>query len=154
MSKPLEVPDVATKHQPKWNLEILKEFPDLTNWLKEISRFGKFEDFIFISDYKQGQIRLKIFTKEHYYSLRAQLPDSGESITKDSDNMLQPRSGDNGYLGCASSVRKSRAGEDWLRGNDLADGSYSERTWQRIKNNIIAYELVKVVRNSSDIDER
>jgi len=52
------------------------------------------------------------------------------------------RSNDDGYLGCQVSARKARAGEDWLRGNDLADGPFTEATWLRILKTIINYELV------------
>ena len=57
-----------------------------------------------------------------------------------------PRDGDDGYLGCIAGCRKPRAGEDWTRGNDLADGPLSEQTWHRILGDIISYELVKVHR--------
>lgn len=52
---------------------------------------------------------------------------------------------DSGYLGCTASARKARAGEGWIRGNDLADGKLTRGTWERIKSDIVAYELVKVV---------
>lgn len=48
------------------------------------------------------------------------------------------------YLGCVASSRKPRAGEDWTRGRDLADGSLSEETWRKILADIVSYELVKV----------
>lgn len=48
---------------------------------------------------------------------------------------------DKGYLGCTVSVRKSRPGEDWQRGNDLPDGPFNNETLEQIKNGIIAYEL-------------
>jgi len=56
--------------------------------------------------------------------------------------------GDNNknYLGCTASSRKSRAGEDWTRGNDLPDGDLSERTWQRILAGIVRYELQTIHR--------
>jgi hypothetical protein len=52
------------------------------------------------------------------------------------------RSSDDGYLGCQVTARKMRAGEDWDRGNDLADGSFDKETWNRILSTIINYELV------------
>jgi len=45
------------------------------------------------------------------------------------------------YLGCQVNNRKSRAGEDWIRGSDLPDGYFSKETWNRIKNFIIRYEM-------------
>lgn len=47
------------------------------------------------------------------------------------------------YLGCTSSNRKQRAGENWNRGSDLADGAFSEETWRKILHDIVGYELVK-----------
>lgn len=52
------------------------------------------------------------------------------------------RLNDDGYLGCGVSSRKMRAGETWIRGNDLADGPFNEKTWQTILSTIISYELV------------
>lgn len=46
-----------------------------------------------------------------------------------------------GYLGCGVSNRKWRAGEDWHRGRDLPDGSFTETTWRNILLDIVSYEL-------------
>jgi len=54
--------------------------------------------------------------------------------------------GKDNYLGCAAGTRKPRAGEDWTRGNDLSDGAFTYKTWRKIKNDIIAHELVKVAK--------
>ena len=51
-------------------------------------------------------------------------------------------SGWRSYLGCTASTRKPRAGEDWDRGNDLPDGPFNRRTWIKILNGIVKYELV------------
>ena len=48
---------------------------------------------------------------------------------------------DGGYLGCGATSRKSRTGEDWLRGNDLPDGKLTKDTWNKILHGIICYEL-------------
>lgn len=135
--------EMAYKSNPKYNLGVLKEFPDLTNWLKQISRYNKIDDFIYISDYKKGQIRLTIFTKDNQYYISAHLPKPNLNAS-DNNNY--------GYLGCITQTRKPRASEDWNRGRDLPDGKYCIETWQEIKDDILAYELVKVVRNSADIE--
>ena len=49
-----------------------------------------------------------------------------------------------GYLGCTTTSRKLRAGEDWHRGNDLSDGPLCEETWHSILADIVGYEMVKV----------
>ena len=110
---------------------IKAECPNIYEWLKEISRYSKVEDFI-LPDYKNG-IRVYFYTKENSYSIIIRTP-----MTKDKK--------DNGYLGCTVLTRKPRAGEDWNRGNDLADGIFSEETFDKIKSDIIAYELVKIVK--------
>ena len=51
---------------------------------------------------------------------------------------------DSSYLGCTMSERMPRAGEDWTRGSDLPDGDCSRETWEKIKNAIIAVELVEL----------
>ena len=139
MLKPLEVPDVAKKHQPKWSLEVLKEFPLLHKWLEELSWYKKLEDYIYISNYKKGEIQLKIFTKNYYYTIVAKLPKKEKPY---------------GYLGTYGNCRKPRAGEEWTRGNDLSDGEYSRDTWEAFKNNLIFFELVRVVRNSPNKGEK
>ena len=146
MTQALEVPDVAKKHQPKYTLEVLNDFPELKNWLKQISRFGKFKDFIFISDYKEKEsVRFQIFTREYQYFIKAKLP---------IPNIKENQNNNYGYLGCISQCRKPRAGEDWTRGRDLADGKYCEETWNEIVNDILALEMVKVIRNSEYINNK
>jgi len=117
MNKPLKV--------------LQEEFPELALWLKAICRCSKLEDFI-IADYKEKILRLKFYTKENSYFLTVNLPKYSEN--------------GKGYMMASFLSRKPRAGEDWNRGNDLADGPYSEKTWNRIVNKILSYELVKVVK--------
>lgn len=60
------------------------------------------------------------------------------------------------YLGCICNCRKTRAGEENVRGNDLPDGKFTDDTWNRILSSILAYELVDVHKTESkalpDID--
>lgn len=115
-------------YTPLWVLR--DNFPELAQWLKPLCRFNEgFEDFI-VADYKENKLRLKFYTKENQYSIVARYP------SKD----------DLGYLGCMATTRKPRAGEDWNRGRDLADGIYHEETWKEIMSDIISYELVKVAK--------
>lgn len=110
---------------------------DIKNWLKEVCRWDNIDDFVRVSidegqndkeDYV-AKVRCRIYTRDHVYGLIA-----------------IDRQKNEGYLGCVVSTRKPRAGEDWTRGNDLPDGPYTYGTWQKIKNAIIAYELVKIVK--------
>ena len=50
------------------------------------------------------------------------------------------------YLSCMAKSRKPRAGEDWHRGSDLADGQFTYETWFRILAEIVSYELVPVAK--------
>ena len=119
-------------------LEVLrKEFPDLVQWLEPLCRYNKLEDFIQV-DYKKiprhttgNDLFLTMYTKDNQYNIHA-YPKHNEE--------------ESGYLGCTVTTRKPRAGEDWTRGNDLADGGYTKEIWDRILNNIISYELVKVAK--------
>ena len=134
-------PLAPRKHKPnsKYDIRVLKEFTELYDWLKELSLYRKIEDSIYIHDYKKGEIRLRIFTKDHYYTIVAKIPTEERP---------------SGYLGTYGQVRKARAGEDWTRGSDLPDGSYSRETWDNFKNALISYELVKVVRHSPDTQDK
>lgn len=51
---------------------------------------------------------------------------------------------DGSYLGCTNSVRAPNPGEDWTKGNDLADGPFSKETLEQIKSDIISCELLKI----------
>lgn len=72
-------------------------------------------------------MRVQIYTSNHLYRITAVEHQDGRT-----------------YLGCTSSVRKPRAGEDWTRGNDLPDGEFTRETWESIKNGIISNELVRL----------
>lgn len=115
----------------------MSKIDQLKQWVKdEICRYGRFEKFVKVIDEpgvpaKRGdsehRFTFRIYTETHSYGITA--------IDRDKDE---------GYLGCTVSTRKPRAGEDWTRGNDLADGPFTKETWQEIKNDIIAYELIKL----------
>lgn len=133
-------------------LEVLQEkFPELASWLKPMCRYNRNIEDVFIIDYKNKILGLTFYTKDNYYSISARLPNKFSEciILKDKDNNIIGESSipiNDGYLGCMVNTRKPRAGESWNRGRDLSDGSYSEDTWKKILNDIIAYELVKVVK--------
>lgn len=121
-------------------------------WLKEIIPWGKIEDYIQFEGahpldwelkdveklnvnkrraYEYGRIGVRMFTKDNVYQIGARET----------------------YLGCIASKRKPRAGEEWTRGNDLPDGKFDRKTWESIKNRIIAYELVKVAKPQEPMAE-
>jgi len=126
-------------------LEALQtDFSDLMQWLKPLCRFDGLDDFI-VADYKENKLNLELFTKDHRYCIVAHLPRRSEFSESNGDKGGH----DDGYLGCIVTTRKPRAGEDWNRGNDLADGSYSKETFDRIICDIVAFELVRVVKSKS-----
>lgn len=107
----------------------------LDQWLKELIFPGDVKNFIQEdsgegSD-KEVKRRLSFYTEEHQYFIVAIERFDGD---------------DKSYLGCQVSTRKSRAGEDWARGNDLPDGKFTKKTWDMIINSIVSYELVKLSR--------
>jgi len=71
-----------------------------------------------------------LYTRTHSYSIKARI-----------------QTGQPSYLGCIASARKPLAGEAHTRGNDLADGYFTQDTWNRIVADILSYELVKVVKS-------
>ena len=115
------------------NIEVIKL---LENWFNEIT-FGdrkNINSYIKVtSEGEEGPERsdFKFYTNNYIYSITA--------IER------PPNSKRRSYLGCIVNCRKSRAGEDWVRGNDLPDGLLNRATWNRIKNAIIRNELVKLV---------
>ena len=101
-------------------------------WLKEICPGDMVIDYtVDKSNYENGIFLVNVFTHTYRYQISAH---------KD-------------YLGCTASTRMARAGEDWNRGNDLPDGKFCRETWGRIKDAIIRYELVKVVKHARTEDQ-
>ena len=105
----------------------------LDQWLKELVYPGKVDDFIQEifgqGDDKKLERHLCFYTEEHVYYINAIERFLGEKKS---------------YLGCQVNARKSRAGEDWVRGNDLPDGEFNKKTWDRIIYAIVCYEVVKL----------
>lgn len=111
----------------------------LMEWFKEITRYPhdthKFVQVLEREvienpsnpDESFERIIVNIYTDTHCYNIIA-----------------IDRFNSDGYLGCQVSTRKSRAGEDWFRGNDLPDGPFTRNTWEKIKDAIIGYELVEL----------
>lgn len=106
----------------------------LKQWIKdEICRFGHFDDVVKTigesGSPDEHTFIFRLYTDNYQYHIRA----------------IDRRS-EGGYLGCTSKCRKIRAGEDWTRGRDLADGKFTRETWEKIKGDIISYELVALTK--------
>ena len=97
---------------------------DLLAWVN----VGKFTTHLDVVKQTDDSIRFYIYTDNYSYQISAHmLPDTGRS-----------------YLGCITSARKTRAGETWHRGNDLADGSLTLDTWLKILSDTLSNESVEV----------
>lgn len=124
---------------------------DFANWLGELERFAGGEG-IEIVEITPGGMKIRIYTSINSYSISARNPtlrDYPISESASGSPVIEPgtpteKRMDNGYLGCVSTCRKPRAGEDWHRGSDLADGPLVPETWHRILADIVSYEMVKV----------
>ena len=106
----------------------------LQDVIDKAAQFGKFssDKNIHVLEHSDssdhdGTYQFRIYTHDNSYSIVARTKPGGGS-----------------YLGCIASSRKPRAGEDWTRGNDLADGDISDETWNQIIADIVSYELVTV----------
>jgi len=111
--------------------ELINIAPDFAIWLKSMVRYGNVDSQVLIfwkinHDGDENRFNVRFYTDTHIYSISGYEPiDSNPK----------------GYLGCTSSTRKARVGEDWNRGNDLPDGGYSKETFDKIVRGIVAYEL-------------
>lgn len=108
-------------------------YETLVSWIKrDITRFSNFDNhFNFVGE--QRDLELGPLSTLGFYT----------------DNNSYYIHYNQNYLGCIASSRKPRAGEDWHRGNDLADGKFSEETWRRILGDIVSYELVKIAKKDT-----
>lgn len=107
---------------------------ELNKWLKDLIFPGETKDFI--QELEGHEVpgvevsrKVCFYTEKHQYFITA-----------------IARTKDEGYLGCQVNCRKPRAGEDWIRGNDLPDGKFNKATWDKILMAIINYEVVKLSR--------
>lgn len=106
----------------------------IREWLEPLSRWQGVDKLLngyakgFSTDWTRRD-RLRLYTDNNRYQI----------------SIRPPVNGDGGYLGCTSTSRSWRAGEDWHRGSDLHDGDFSEETWNKIISDILAHELVAPV---------
>lgn len=58
------------------------------------------------------------------------------------------------YLGAYVSTRYHRPTEDWVRGNDLPDGDFTESTWRSIVSAFAGYQLLDISEYADSARER
>jgi len=123
---------------------------ELKKWLASIIYPGNLQDFVMLQEIQNDEntktLKSTFYTENHQYFI----------VGVDKIN-------EDGYLGCQVTCRKTRAGEDWFRGNDLPDGKFNKQTWDLILQSIICYEIVilsthtrpkEVIENGNDIRKR
>lgn len=114
------------------------EESQLTKWLDEITS-GSFRKYTLLKRYQDENgftcEQAFLYTKSHRYHIIARY------AVEEKDT----------YLGMTVTTRKSRTGERHHRGNDLADGKMSQETWDRMKNDIIKYELKQLDIQTNDL---
>ncbi len=119
------------KLKNEWLPQIMRGNPNLDEYVEVTEDDGESDT----KTYEQ-RYRFRLYTSKYVYTIRA-----------------IDRSENDGYLACGVSTRKSRAGEDWIRGSDLPDGPFTEETWNSIKHAIIGYELRKLALKAEPIAE-
>ena len=109
--------------------------PDFLVWLEEFSRFGGNPIDAMVLWEEPGRLfKARFFTGQSGYTITARADTKTENAQEY----------DSGYLGAVVSIRKLRAGENYPRGTDVADGPYNQETWQRIMADIIGHEMVRL----------
>jgi hypothetical protein len=106
---------------------------DFLDWL---DKFGynrlankiKIEEDGVEEDSGSRRVRLSLYTQHHRYAITA--INSKKEVPS--------------YLGCIGYTRAPYAGENHIRSYDLSDGRLTKETWQNIKDDILAYELVNM----------
>ena len=116
--------------------ELASECPKLFDWLTE----GKFHLRLDV-----GEDRLPVIRVDEGYNVRLYTDRHAYHI------IAYPlgRPNEKSYLGCTAKTRKPRAGESHCRGNDLADGLFTDETWHQILADIVSYELVPLESQSA-----
>jgi len=103
----------------------------IREWLGEIYRPSQIERAINVRPVDgHGSIHFKIWTSTNEYRIRVALSPTGGL--------------EDAYMGAGASTRKPRAGETWVRGNDLPDGKMSDQLWRKILAAIVRYEAQEI----------
>lgn len=104
---------------------------DFRTWLhQDIGRYGNVDTSVEFAPTDPFDLAFHIYTETNRFRVVVR----------------EARDGKHSYLGCTSTCRKPRAGEDWTRGSDLADGPLEPETWHRILADIVSYEIQKIHR--------
>lgn len=124
--------------------DLKDRYPILFGWLDEMLRgWNLYHNILMIEsiDPPNGpvnasvRLNLFLFTKKFRFRITVRPPraDSSKLLARDQDA---------GYIGASSLTRWARAGEDWMRGNDLTDGPFTKDVFDAIMRDIVRWELV------------
>lgn len=118
---------------------------DVKKWYdRDLGRYAAWDHSVELVERNISKLRLRLYTDNQCYTITANDP---MKLVAPGGGFAEGDYGfDKGYLGCIATCRKPRAGEDWNRGSDLADGPLTEETWHRILGDIVSYEVVRVHR--------
>ena len=112
----------------------MRTISDLKEWVKPLARFG---GYVELAEPWDGiDVHIYIYTSDNKYSITAR-----QETIDNAGNVIKS------YLGCIASSRRPLVGEDWTRGRDMADGRLKSKTWLRILEDIVAYEMDTVKSN-------
>lgn len=84
---------------------------------------------------RSRNFRAYVFLGDHRYSISGHISENRE-----------------GYLGCICSSIRYRTGENWTRGNDLADGKFNKETFDKIIRDILRMEFKKLETHSGKVE--
>ena len=107
----------------------LRDFWESTNWKSYVS-FENATDITFQDKPDYQAVRMVIYTAQNEYPVVVHI-EPGKPIEQ-------------WYMGAFGGTRLQRPTEDWTRGNDLPDGSFTFELWQEILNSITQYELLDI----------
>jgi len=117
-------------------MNLLEMREQMVHWMNDMKHGYRDSDMYMEVDCFSSHIRMLIYTLTNKYQIVAICHRTEMGLGKFVKT----------YLGAVASSRTPRAGEDWTRGNDLADGEFCKETWVRILSDIVGYELVKIHR--------
>lgn len=101
----------------------------MINWLAEIVPGGNIVKYVKIEDDpKSDRYKFRLYTEKYNYAIHVKR--------------------DGTYMGALLGCQFRYPGEDWLRGSDFPDGTFSLETWNRIKNRIIESQLQPLSRET------
>ena len=101
-----------------------KTYDQMRKWLTELVPYRQYDNYVSEEDRGEYGCRFYIYTNRNRYQICVHL------------------GGESDYLGAQFSRRKPDAGDTHVGGGDMPDGKYNQRTWDHIRDRILANELV------------